>query len=307
SLVIRDSTENIAPAQEALRALVNEEHVIGVIGPLFSRIATDLASLADQLAVPLISPYARDSDFPALSPYAFRNSVTDVMQGRVLAEHAMGVLKLRRFVILHPDDAYGTALSDRFREQVLQRQGEIVAVLSYSSNSTNIGRALARLQGLKYDAIFLPEYADKVGTIVAQLAAQHIQGIQLLGTDGWNAPGLMATSPRLLEGAVFVDGFFADAPAPAVHTFVEQFRTRYQEPPGLLAAQAYDTLLMCAQVLKAGAQTPVQLRDGLLRVRQFAGVSGLTSMGDKRDAEKVLYLLGVKDGQIVQLNAETSR
>src|SRR5205823_3572728 len=144
-------------------------------------------------------------------------------------------LQLRRFVIVHPEDAYGTALRDRFREQVLQRQGEIVAVLSYAPNSTNLGRSIGRLKGLQYDAIFLPEYADKVGTIVAQLAAQQIQGIQLLGTDGWNAPGLVTTATRLLEGAVFVDGFFANAPSPAVHTFVEQFRTRYQETPGLLA------------------------------------------------------------------------
>jgi len=307
SLAVRDSTEDVAAAQEAMRSLVNEEHVIGVIGPLFSRTATALASLADQLAVPLISPYARDSDFPALSPYAFRNSLTDTVQSRVLAEYAMGTLQLRRFVILHPEDAYGTALRDRFREQVLQRQGEIVAVLSYSPNSTNISHAIGRLKALQYEAIFLPEYADKVGTIVAQLAAQHIEGIQLLGTDGWNAPGLVATASRLLEGAVFVDGFFANASAPAVQTFVEQFRTRYQETPGLLAAQAYDTMLMCSQVLKNGAQTPAQLRDGLLHVRDFAGVSGLTSMAAKRDAEKVTYLLTIKGGQIVQLNAEAPR
>lgn len=302
SLVIRDSTENTATAREALRALVNEEHVIGVIGPLLSRTATELAPLASQLGVPLISPYARDSDFPALSPYAFRNSLTDAMQGRMLAEHAMGVLKLRRFVILHPEDAYGTALRDRFREQVLQRQGEIVAVVAYAPNSTNIGGAIERLKGLQYDAIFLPEYADKVGTIVAQLAAQRIEGIQLLGTDGWNAPGLVATDAHRLEGAVFVDGFFANAASPAVQTFVERFRTHYQETPGLLAAQAYDTLLLCAQVLKAGAQTPAQFRDGLLQVRGFAGVSGLTSIGAKRDAEKGLYVLTVKGGQIVQIN-----
>ena len=85
------------------------------------------------------------------------------------------------------------------------------------------------------------------------------------------------------------------------------FADRYHETPDLLAAQAYDTLLMCAQVLKAGARTPVQLRDGLLRVRNFDGVSGLTSMGETRDAEKVPYLLTVKGGQIVQLNAPSPR
>ena len=167
SLVVRDSAPSAAAAQEALRTLVNEEHVIGVIGPLFSRTAIELAPLADQLGVPLISPYARDSDFPALSPYALRNSLTDVMQGRVLAEYAMNVLQRRRFVILHPEDSYGTALRDRFREQVLQRQGEIVAVLSYPANSTNLGRVIGRLKELQYEALFLPEYADKVGAIVA--------------------------------------------------------------------------------------------------------------------------------------------
>jgi branched-chain amino acid transport system substrate-binding protein len=307
SLAVRDSTQQVATAQDALRALVDEEHVIGVIGPLLSRIAIELAPLAGQLGMPLISPYARDSDFPALSAYAIRNSLTDTLQGRVLAEYAINVLKLQRFVILHPEDAYGTALRDRFREQVLQRQGEIVAVLSYIPKSSNIGHVLGRLKDLQYDAIFLPEYAVKVSTIVTQLATQNIKGMQLLGTDAWNAPGLVAKDPRLLEGAIFVDGFFADAPAPAVQTFVEQFRSRYQETPDLLAAQAYDTLLMCAQVLKAGAHTPAQLRDGLLHVRDFDGVSGLTSLGETRDAEKVPYLLTVKGGRIVQLNATLPR
>jgi branched-chain amino acid transport system substrate-binding protein len=302
SLATRDSTQNSAAAQDALRALVNEEGVLGVLGPLLSRTAIELAPLAGQLGVPLISPYARDSDFPTLSPYALRNSLTDAMQGRALAEYAMGVLQLKRFVILHPEDSYGTALRDRFREQVLQRQGEVVAVLSYPANSTNIGGTIARLKGLQYEALFLPEYADKVGAIVAQLAAHNIKGMQLLGTDAWNAPKLVAKDARLLEGAVFVDGFFANAPSPVVQTFVEQFRARYGETPDLLAAQAYDTLLMCAQVLQAGARTPAQLRDGLLRVRNFAGVSGLTSMGTQGDAEKVLYLLTVKGGQIVQIN-----
>jgi ABC-type branched-subunit amino acid transport system substrate-binding protein len=307
SLVVRDSTQKAATAQDALRALVDEEHVIGVIGPLLSRIAVELAPLAGQLSVPLISPYARDSDFPALSTYAMRNSLTDTLQGRFLAAYAIDVLKLKRFVILHPEDAYGTALRDRFQEQVLQRQGEIVAVVSYPPNSTTIGRVLGRLKDLQYDAIFLPEYAAKVSAIVTQLATQNIKGMQLLGTDGWNAPALVAKDPQPLEGAIFVDGFFADAPAPAVQTFVEQFRNRYQETPDLLAAQAYDTLRMCAQVLKTGARTPTQLRDGLLRVHDFDGVSGLTSMGETRDAKKVPYLLTVKDGQIVQLNTTLPR
>ena len=60
-------------------------------------------------------------------------------------------------------------------------------------------------------------------------------------------------------------------------------------------------------MLKAGAQTPAQLRDGLWQVWNFAGVSGLTSTGDRRDTEKVPDGLTAKGGQIVQLNAELPR
>lgn len=305
TLATRDSTQNTEAAREALRALVRTDHVIGVIGPLLSRTATELVPVVDQLGIPLLSPYARDSKFPALSPYAFRNSLTDATQARFLADYAIKTLRLQRFVILHPDDPYGTALRDRFQEQIRQRQGEVVAVLAYNASTPSIRHLVGRLKGLAYEAIFLPEYADKVGTIVSQLVTAGIKGVQLLGPDAWNAPVLVAREARLLEGAVFVDGFFAQSSSPQVKTFVEQFRARYHEMPDLLAAQAYDALLMCAQVLTAGASTPAQLRDGLMRITHFAGVSGPTSMGPSRDAEKVPYFLTVKRGQIVELPVPT--
>ena len=302
SLATRDATQDTATARAALRTLVHSDRVIGVIGPLLSRTATDLVPLVEQLRVPLLSPYARDSNFPALSTYAFRNSLTDAMQVRFLVEYAIRTLKLRRFVILHPDGPYGTDLRDRFQEQVQQRRGELVAVIAYRAKSGDIRRALAPLKGLQYDAIFLPEYAENVRTIVRQLVAEGVKVGQLLGSDTWNAPALVSQDTRLLEGAVFVDGFFAQSSAPLVKTFVEEFQARYHETPDLLAAQAYDALVLCAQVLKAGARTPAQLRDGLIRVQNFAGVSGRTSMGASRDAEKIPYFLTVQRGQIVELN-----
>ena len=74
---MRDTQGDSAVAREALRSLVTEDHVIAVIGPLFSQVATALAPLTEELGVPVISPYARDSQFPALSAYAFRNCLTD--------------------------------------------------------------------------------------------------------------------------------------------------------------------------------------------------------------------------------------
>ena len=126
--------------------------------------------------------------------------------------------------------------------------------------------------------------------------------MQLLGTDGWNDPGITDVPSRVVDGAVFVDGFYADSPVPHVAAFVNGFRDRYGAVPDLLAAQAYDTLMMCAQVLRAGVRTRPELRDGLAQIRGFPGVSGVTTMDADGDAEKVLYVLSVREGKIIQIN-----
>ena len=104
------------------------------------------------------------------------------------------------------------------------------------------------------------------------------------------------------KGAVFVDGFFAASPTPLVQEFVERYQARYHEMPDLLAAQGYDTIWLLAQTLLEGAETRTRVRDKLLSVQNLAGVSGMISMRPSGDAGKMLYLLSVQNGQIMQLN-----
>ena len=307
SLVIRDTGATTETARTALIALVEEAHVIGVIGPLLSQTAEELAPLADELAVPLVSPFARDSRFPQLSPYAFRNSLTDAMQGRLLASYATQQLGRRRFAILYPDDAYGTALADHFRDAVADHDGRVVARASYPPDALDPGRAMERVRAETYDALLVPDYADNIALLAPELAYDAEAGVQLLGTDGWNDPEIAAIAEGAVDGSVFVDGFFAESPVPHVEAFVNGYRDRYGTVPDLLAAQAFDTLMMCASVLGSGVRTRPEMRHGLAHIRDFPGVSGVTSMDADGDAEKVLYVLSVREGRIIQINAPAFR
>ena len=329
SLVVRDSQQVGVTPQEMLRSMVNEAHVICVVGPLLSQEALDLAPIADALQVPLVSPYAPDGDFPALSTYTFRNSMTDGQQARMLAEYAVNTRALRRFAVLYPDEPYGVAFKDRFVEHVVQLGGEVAAVVPYPPDANDFSPQIRRLGGIDdtalrdirvglerltadprdsrlrpplFDAIFIPGYYDKVGLIAPALAFYNITGVQLLGTDGWNRPEIVEIGERFVEGAVFVDGFFSASTAPLIQEFVGRYRQRYLEMPDLFAAQAYDAMWMIAQTLLEGAETRFQVRDQLLRIQNLAGVSGMITMHDNGDAQKGLYLLSVRDGQIIQLN-----
>lgn len=323
-LQIHDTQGDSAIATSALRSLVTEDHVIAVIGPLFSQVATDLAPLTEELSVPVISPYARNSAFPFLSSYAFRNSLTDADQARFLADYAVRNLNLTRFAVLYPDEPYGESLKDTFIEHVINLEGTVVVVSAYPPDDQNFGQAIKRLGGIDdeslgdllagsgaraaladtkpYEAIFLPGYFDRVGLIAPELAFYNITNVQLLGTDGWNSEELIMIGEHFVEDAIFVDGFFTDASVPSVETFVEQFISRYEERPTLIAAQGYDTLHMLVQLLQSGTNSRFALRDRLLQLRDFPGVTGLTSLDQDGNAVKIPYLLTVKNGQIIQLN-----
>ncbi len=323
-LQIRDTQGDSAMASSALRSLVVDEHVIAIIGPLFSQVATELAPLTEELGIPVISPYARNSSFPFMSSYAFRNSLTDTDQARFLADYAVHVLNLTRFAVLYPDEPYGESLKDTFIEHVIGLEGDVVVVSAYPPDDKNFGQAIKRLGGIDddslsdllagsdtrvmrastkpYEAIFLPGYYDRVGLIAPELAFYNIANVQLLGTDGWNSEELVMIGENFVEDAIFVDGFFTDAAAPSVEAFVERFLSHYEERPTLVAAQGYDTMNILVQLLQSGISTRFELRDQLVQLRDFPGVTGITSLDQDGNAVKIPYLLTVKDGQIIQLN-----
>lgn len=329
SLVVRDSYLSGTTPGDTLRSMVNEAHVICVVGPLLSQVALDLAPVADELQVPLVSPYAPDGNFPALSMFTFRNSMTDNQQARFLAEYAVNARALHHFAVLFPDEPYGVAFKDRFVEHVVRLGGDVAIAVPYPPDANDFSPQIKSLGGIDdttlhdlraglerltdnasdrrlrpplFDAIFIPGYYDKVGLIAPALAFYNITDVLLLGTDGWNRPEIVEIGERFVEGAVFVDGFFPDSSAPLIQEFVERYRQRYHETPDLFAAQAYDTIWMVGQTLVDGAETRFQVRDKLLRIQNLAGVSGMITMHANGEAEKGLYLLSIRNGQIIQLN-----
>jgi hypothetical protein len=54
--------------------------------------------------------------------------------------------------------------------------------------------------------------------------------------------------------------------------------------------------------LARGKQARGALRDGVLAVRGFPGVSGVLSMQEDGNARKRPFLLGVENGRLVQVN-----
>jgi branched-chain amino acid transport system substrate-binding protein len=155
---------------------------------------------------------------------------------------------------------------------------------------------------LGYDAMFIPGVYDKVGLIIPQLAFYNIEKISLLGAKGWNSPELIKMGGKFLKSVYFVDGFFSESHQMRVRNFVDLFEKTYGEPPSNLSAQAYDAAGIFFKSIMLGADNRLKLRESLIKVKNYPGVTGETSLFESGESEKKIFTLTVKRNKIVEKN-----
>ena len=154
-----------------------------------------------------------------------------------------------------------------------------------------------------FDAIFIPDSPGKAGQIAPQLAYYDIKDIYILGTNLWHSDSLLKIANQYVQGAIMPDGFFAGSPSPRVQRFVSLFEETYQETPEFIEAIVYDSAMILFNVVgREQIRYRSEIRDELLNLEDFPGVTGLTSFDENGDAQKRLYLLRIKGNRFVELD-----
>jgi ABC-type branched-subunit amino acid transport system substrate-binding protein len=156
-----------------------------------------------------------------------------------------------------------------------------------------------------FDAIFIPDSPRTAGLIIPQLAFYDVKDIYLLGTNVWHSDTLIKMAAKYVQGAIMPDGFFAESSAPAVQDFVQIFEETYQEKPGFIEAVVYDSAMMIFSVLnKPELRFKSELKNELLNMAGFSGITGPTYFDENGDAQKQLYLLRIKGRKFVELEQD---
>jgi branched-chain amino acid transport system substrate-binding protein len=138
--------------------------------------------------------------------------------------------------------------------------------------------------------------------IAPQLAFHEVVGAQLLGAGGWYHSDLVKIARHHVADALFTAHYYADSSMPFVKEFTDRYVTTFGGEPDSIAAQAFDAANLVIVQLARGLDSRDDVRDGVLAIRAYPGVSGVLSMSADGNAHKRPFLLGVKRGRIRQIN-----
>ena len=158
-----------------------------------------------------------------------------------------------------------------------------------------------------FDAVFIPDAPKKAGLVIPQLAYYDIRDVHLLGTNLWNSEELLQMSGEYMKDTLITDGFFAQGQSETVKRFVSDFEKVYGSTPGIIEALAYDTAMMVFQTMRETAtDSRRDLKEALLGIVDFDGVTGRTGFAANGEALKDLQMIRIDRGRFVQVQRELS-
>ncbi|MBW2384449.1 MAG: penicillin-binding protein activator [Deltaproteobacteria bacterium] len=155
---------------------------------------------------------------------------------------------------------------------------------------------------IDFDALFVPDGYDKVQLIAPQLALHEVDGVHLLGSSEWNDPELLKVGARHMRGAVISTTFDRESEYEIVRDFVLAYQETFDRDPDAFSSGAFDAVSIALTQLAGGSRKREQVRDGILRVHGYPGVSGVTSIQSDGNARKRPFLLGISRGRFVALD-----
>ena len=334
-LVVRDSQLNPEITKSLVRELVETERVIAIIGPLARKTSEAAAEEAERLRVPLISLSLTES-IPELGEFIFRNNQSWKQEIQELLEYATSELQACRFLILYAKTREGRQKMRLFWDAAVLKGCKVVAVEGFKDegqkslvNEFDTFTGKTRRLGTE-DKIILKELKEKevpihnFDAVFVAVGSGGVKNLSLifpysevykmrkttfLGDSGWNdsalpyAPGL-----RGVKNPLFVDSFFLQSKTPAMQQLLrlhERILYRHQNyiGPTAYTAFAYDTLIILMRLLEDERnQSHRDLRDALINMQMFPGVTGNLRFDEKGKVEREMQLLTLRRGKIQPLN-----
>ncbi len=296
TLIFGDDEGDVDVGLDAAQHLINEEHVIALIGPQASSIAIPVADLAEQRHIPMISPLSTNSATTANKQFVFRIGFIDEVQGDAMARFTRLKLNNQRAAVLYErGNAYNSGLAQIFRDAFSADGGEIVAFVDYAKGTTNFAPYLEPIRDAQPDVLFMPNLSEDS---IPQGLQARTMGITatFVGSDAWT--GWRTAAHPEFDGSFYSQHWTPELPTQTSQDFVRKYRQHYSRDPLVTSALTYDaTTLLLTQIQARQSLDPSVLRAALASTQGFNGVTGPITYNNSGDPRKNVVILKIQQGK----------
>lgn len=288
-----DTRGEPALAVTAVRRAINEDYVVGVIGPIMSHAASAVAAWLSVTHpdIPLITPTATDDGIGSLGYNVFQFNLPTAQLARDIARYSVLCEGLYEFAVLAPLSDYGEIMAREFSLEVKKYGGRIMGTDYYEEGLEDYAKPFGVIKALQYrnyrqreliswgnddksdnalkrghgdymkdsvvmiDGFFIPAGSSEDAAQLARELSYHNIKTQMLGADGWYGKELLRKGRKYVNDALFAAPFLERNEIKEWDHFKSSFEKKWSQQPddNRVSALSYDATKFIIQNLGEGS------------------------------------------------------
>lgn len=300
-LVVQDDENKPESGVAALQKLVDENHVVGILGSVASKVTLAMAPVATQYKIPMVTGSSTNTKVTSLAgnEFAFRACFIDPFQGKVIAKYSFDTLKAKTAAVIYDvGNDYAVGLAENFKSSFEAAGGKVLTMQTYNAGDQDFNAQLTNIKKLSPDVLIMTDYYQTVGLIAKQARQLGIKST-FLGGDGWDSPDLVKIAGDAINGGYFSNHYSSDDTSTEVVQFLKDYKAKYNETPDALAALGYDAAKMLFEAIKNAKSTDGEaIRQALLKT-DLTSVTGHIKLDANRDPIKPAVMIKIENGKQV--------
>jgi branched-chain amino acid transport system substrate-binding protein len=285
TIAYEDSAGNKDQAMNAVRSLIGSKNVPLILGPTLSNEMFAVGPIANQRKVLIIGTSTTANGITAMGPYVFRTSLPEADVVPVTLKAARDKLGIKKVAVMYAnDDAFSKSGYDVMKAALEKLGIETLTTETFGTKDTDFSAQMTKVKSLNPDAIVVSALVEPAsGILLAKKALGFPAKMRVIGGNGLNSPKIGEIAGDAADGTLVGSPWFVGKDDPANQKFVAAYKAKYGSDPDQFAAQAYDTLFIVADAIKAaGAADSEKIKDALIKTKH-KGVLGAFAFTPDRD------------------------
>ncbi len=274
-----------------------DEGAVAVLGTYASSQSIPAAGVLQDAGIVMVSTGSTNPATTQVGDFIFRVPYTDQFQGRVAAQWTMEQGFGDRVAIFRQqDDDYSVGLTGFYQDALEEMGGETI-VLDHTANTVDFSAQINDLRSFQPTMIYYTGFCAEAASLVPQLRQQGFD-VPILGGDASDDAQCPEGGGQAFDGFTFTSfgepEVLSGEAAERANAFGEVYRAEYPDAgfTGFVLAGADAYKVVIAAIEASGSADPAAIRDALMALEGFPGVSGeITYVGtDGTPANRVMGL-----------------
>lgn len=306
TIALQDVAGDEQGAMNAFNALINQDQVVGIVGPTLSQQAFAADPIANRAQIPVLGPSNTAQGVPQIGEFIGRVSAPVAVVAPNAVKQALKIdPDIQKVAVFYAqNDAFSKSETETFQQTVQDFQLDLVTVQKFQTTDTDFQSQVTNAINLAPDLVIISGLAADGGNLVKQLRELGYENL-IIGGNGLNTSNIFPVCQAKCDGVLI-----AQAYSPELENEINTaFRTAYvdenQSDPPQFSAQAFTGVQVFVEALKAlDMKTPIkdlplpelriQLRDEIFAGTYITPLGEISFTEEGELVQKQFYVAQIK-------------